>query len=68
MAFLTEACALVRTGRLVGTAPDRRGRGGNIVDIEFWRAQVRLSANSALRPLLLYHDPAAPGCMLESIW
>lgn len=35
--------------------------------IEFWRAQVRLSTDSALRTFLLYHDPAAPGLLLESI-
>lgn len=40
---------------------------GNIVDIEFWRVQVKLSANSALRTFLLRLDPAATGWLLESI-
>lgn len=40
---------------------------GNIVDIEFWRVQVKLSSNSALRTFLLRRDPAAAGWLLESI-
>uniref|UniRef100_UPI003F49509A hypothetical protein n=1 Tax=Paenarthrobacter nicotinovorans TaxID=29320 RepID=UPI003F49509A len=40
---------------------------GNIVDIEFWRVQVKLSSNSALRTFLLRLDPAADGWLLESI-
>ncbi len=40
---------------------------GNIVDIEFWRVQVKLSANSALRTFLLRLDPAAEGWLLESM-
>jgi len=40
---------------------------GNIVDIEFWRVQVKLSANSTLRTFLLRLDPAAAGWLLESI-
>ncbi|AOY73936.1 hypothetical protein IG195_20110 (plasmid) [Arthrobacter sp. TES] len=40
---------------------------GNIVDIEFWRIQVKLSANSALRTFLLRLDPAATRWVLESI-
>ncbi|MFJ4264664.1 hypothetical protein ACIPYU_19665 [Paenarthrobacter nicotinovorans] len=40
---------------------------GNIVDIEFWRVQVKLSANSALRTFLLRRDPAATLWVLESI-
>lgn len=40
---------------------------GNIVDIEFWRVQVKRSANSALRTFLLRLDPAAEGWLLESI-
>ena len=40
---------------------------GNIVDIEFWRVQVRLSANPAPRTFLLRLDPAADGWLLESI-
>lgn len=40
---------------------------GNIVDIEFWRVQVKLSANSALRTFLLRLDPLTDGWLLESI-
>nr|WP_246224135.1 hypothetical protein [Pseudarthrobacter psychrotolerans] len=40
---------------------------GNIVDIEFWRVQVKLSANSALRTFLLRREPVATQWLLESI-
>ncbi|WP_420181249.1 hypothetical protein [Paenarthrobacter sp. TA1.8] len=40
---------------------------GNIVDIEFWRVQVKLSSNSALRTFLLRRVPAATWWTLESI-
>jgi hypothetical protein len=40
---------------------------GNVVDIEFWRVQVKLSSNSALRTFLLRRDPAATQWLLESI-
>ena len=40
---------------------------GNIVDIEFWRVQVKLSANAALRTFLLRREPAAAEWQLESI-
>ncbi|BAS18305.1 hypothetical protein AHiyo8_pI66090 (plasmid) [Arthrobacter sp. Hiyo8] len=40
---------------------------GNIVDIEFWRVQVKLSANSALRTFLLRRNPVATQWLLESI-
>lgn len=40
---------------------------GNIVDIEFWRVQVKLSANAALRTFLLRREPAAAEWLLESI-
>lgn len=40
---------------------------GNIVDIEFWRLQVKLTARSALRTFLLRREPAATVWMLESI-
>ncbi|GAP61375.1 hypothetical protein AHiyo1_50750 [Arthrobacter sp. Hiyo1] len=40
---------------------------GNIVDIEFWRVQVKLSSNAALRTFLLRRDPAATQWLLESI-
>ena len=40
---------------------------GNIVDIEFWRVQVRLSSNSALRTFLLRREPASTQWLLDSI-
>lgn len=40
---------------------------GNIVDIEFWRVQVKLSANSTLRTFLLRREPVATQWLLESI-
>lgn len=40
---------------------------GNIVDTDYWRLQVRLTARSALRTFLLRRDPAASQWMLESI-
>ncbi|MBU8868590.1 hypothetical protein [Paenarthrobacter aromaticivorans] len=40
---------------------------GNIVDIEFWRVQVKLSSNAALRTFLLRREPATTQWLLESI-
>jgi len=40
---------------------------GNVVDIERWRVQVRLSSNSALRTFTLRLDPLATQWLLESI-
>ncbi|WP_395405914.1 hypothetical protein ACHMXB_22135 (plasmid) [Arthrobacter sp. UC242_113] len=40
---------------------------GNIVDIEFWRVQVKLSSNSALRTFLLRRDPASTQWLLDGI-
>ncbi|WP_232223586.1 hypothetical protein [Arthrobacter sp. FB24] len=40
---------------------------GNVVDIEHWRVQVRLSSNSALRTFTLRRDPLAAQWLLESI-
>lgn len=40
---------------------------GNVVDIEYWRVQVKLTANSALRTYLLRRDPLATQWLLESI-
>lgn len=40
---------------------------GNIVDIEFWRVQVKLSSNATLRTFLLRRDPVATQWLLESI-
>lgn len=40
---------------------------GNMVDIEFWRVQVKLSPNAALRTFLLRRDPVATQWLLESI-
>lgn len=40
---------------------------GNIVDIEFWRVQVKPSAQAELRTFLLRRNPAAEQWLLESI-
>ena len=40
---------------------------GNIVDIEFWRVQVKLASNSALRTFTLRRDPLSSLWLLESI-
>ena len=40
---------------------------GNIVDIEFWRVQVKLSSNSALRTFLLRREPTSTQWLLDAI-
>jgi hypothetical protein len=40
---------------------------GNIVDIEFWRVQVKLSSNSVLRTFLLRREPASTQWLLDAI-
>lgn len=40
---------------------------GDLVSIEFWRVQVRLSSNSALRTFELRRDPLSEQWLLESI-
>ena len=40
---------------------------GNVVDIEHWRVQVRLSSNSALRTFELRLDPLSEQWLLASI-
>ena len=40
---------------------------GNIVDIEFWQVQVKLSSNAALRTFLLRREPASTQWLLDSI-
>lgn len=40
---------------------------GNIVDIEYWRVQVKLSAQAELRTFLLRRNPATEQWLLESI-
>ena len=40
---------------------------GNIVDIEFWQVQVKLSSNSALRTFLLRRNPTATQWLLADI-
>lgn len=40
---------------------------GNLVDIEYWRVQVRLGSNSALRTFTLRREPLATEWLLESI-
>jgi hypothetical protein len=40
---------------------------GNVVDIEHWRVQVKLSSNSALRTFELRLDPLSDQWLLASI-
>ena len=40
---------------------------GNLVDIEYWRVQVSLSSNSALRTFTLRREPLSTDWLLESI-
>ena len=40
---------------------------GNLVDIEFWRVQVRLTSTSALRTFELRRDPLADQWLLAAI-
>lgn len=40
---------------------------GNVVDIEYWRVQVRLGSNSPLRTLELRRDPLSKQWLLEAI-
>ena len=40
---------------------------GDLVSIEYWRVQVRLSSNSALRTFELRRDPLSEQWLLESI-
>lgn len=40
---------------------------GNLVDIEFWRVQVRLTSTSALRTFELRRNPLSEQWLLESI-
>jgi hypothetical protein len=40
---------------------------GNVVDVEYWRVQVRLSADSELRTFELRRDPLSARWLLVSI-
>jgi hypothetical protein len=40
---------------------------GDLVSIEYWRVQVRLGSNSALRTFTLRRNPLATRWLLESI-
>ena len=40
---------------------------GDLVSIEYWRVQVRLGSNSALRTFTLRREPLATQWLLESI-
>ncbi|MCY0903627.1 hypothetical protein [Arthrobacter sp. H14-L1] len=40
---------------------------GNVMDIEHWRVQVRLSSASALRTFELRRDPPSEQWLLEAI-
>lgn len=40
---------------------------GDLVSIEYWRVQVRLGSNSALRTFMLRRNPLSTQWLLESI-
>lgn len=40
---------------------------GDVVSVEYWRVQVGLASNSALRTFTLRHDPLSSQWLLESI-
>ena len=44
-----------------------RGGGDDLVSVEYWRVQVRLTSTSALRTFTLRHDPRAPRWVLETV-
>ena len=47
--------------------PAPRGGGVDLVSVEYWRVQVRLTSTSTLRTFTLRRDPRAPAWVLESI-
>jgi hypothetical protein len=49
------------------TRRDAAVGSGDLVSIEYWRVQVRLSSNSALRTFELRRDPLSEQWLLESI-
>jgi hypothetical protein len=40
---------------------------GDLVSVEYWRVQVRLGTNSALRTFTLRRNPLSPRWLLENI-
>lgn len=44
-----------------------RGSGDDLVSVEYWRVQVRLTSKSALRTFTLRRGPRAPQWVLESV-
>ena len=44
-----------------------RGGGDDLVSVEYWRVQVRLTSTAALRTFTLRRDPGAPQWVLESV-
>jgi hypothetical protein len=49
------------------TRRDAAVGSGDLVSIEYWRVQVRLNSNSALRTFTLRRNPLSTQCLLESI-
>lgn len=45
----------------------QRGRGADLVSVEYWKVQVRLTSTSALRTFTLRRDPGLPHWILESV-
>ena len=47
--------------------PAPRGSGDDLVSVEYWRVQVRLTSTSTLRTFTLRREHRAPAWVLESI-
>lgn len=47
--------------------PAPRSSGDDLVSVEYWRVQVRLTSMSSLRTFTLRRDPRAPAWVLESV-
>lgn len=47
--------------------PAPRGGGEDLVSVEYWRVQVRLTSSSALRTFTLRRDPRSAHWMIESL-
>lgn len=56
-----------RTNWWESAQPAPRGGGENLVSVEYWRVQVRLTSSSALRTFTLRRDPRSAHWMIESL-
>lgn len=47
--------------------PAPRSSGDDLVSVEYWRVQLRLTSTSSLRTFTLRRDPRAPAWVLEAV-